>query len=622
MGIMSSLRRRAAAVAAAVCAGVLALTGCTAFNNSDDGTADGNGTSATTQTFQPSGGKPTATLSIASGSENKEVAVAIQKAADQSNVAVTMHYMGSLEIMNALKAGGQDHDAVWPASSMWISMGDTKHIVKDAASTSTTPIVFGIAKSKAVKLGWADDTGAAKPVSTADILAAVSDGKLTFSMTSATVIDSALNVYQTALRKPSWTIWVVDYSGSMSGEGKNGVVKGLNAALDPDQAKKSYIEPASGDVNILIPFETEAHRPVKATGTSTSDLLHEADATDASGGTDIYEGLLSALDELPSESEASQYTTAIVLMTDGRSNSDHQDEFESAYKSRGRDLPIFSIMFGDADPSQLKSLATLSNAKVFDGRRRPRRRLPPSQGLQLMLQVICGFVVGLLLAGLGFGLVGGGVPGLIVAVVLAALGYIAASTLTEPERRIGKMLVSALPNGQKTADTIDAANARLNSIAMLTKQVRDPAVKAEANDFIAATKDLVQYVTRDTSAYPTLRHYITVYGEQTEKLLRSYVDVESSGARDQIATARIETIEALQVLEQAAAGELSRAVSAKTLGITADSDAIQRLARMDGYDDVAPSPVLSSAADEGRHAPSQTPSGGPAHQSDQKTDAQ
>lgn len=622
MGIMSSLRRRAAAVAAAACAGVLALTGCTAFNNSDDGTADGNGTSATTQTFQPSGGKPTATLSIASGSENKEVAVAIQKAADQSNVAVTMHYMGSLEIMNALKAGGQDHDAVWPASSMWISMGDTKHIVKDAASTSTTPIVFGIAKSKAVKLGWADDTGAAKPVSTADILAAVSDGKLTFSMTSATVIDSALNVYQTALRKPSWTIWVVDYSGSMSGEGKNGVVKGLNAALDPDQAKKSYIEPASGDVNILIPFETEAHRPVKATGTSTSDLLHEADATDASGGTDIYEGLLSALDELPSESEASQYTTAIVLMTDGRSNSDHQDEFESAYKSRGRDLPIFSIMFGDADPSQLKSLATLSNAKVFDGRRRPRRRLPPSQGLQLMLQVICGFVVGLLLAGLGFGLVGGGVPGLIVAVVLAALGYIAASTLTEPERRIGKMLVSALPNGQKTADTIDAANARLNSIAMLTKQVRDPAVKAEANDFIAATKDLVQYVTRDTSAYPTLRHYITVYGEQTEKLLRSYVDVESSGARDQIATARIETIEALQVLEQAAAGELSRAVSAKTLGITADSDAIQRLARMDGYDDVAPSPVPSSAADEGRHAPSQTPSGGPAHQSDQKTDAQ
>lgn len=201
-----------------------------------------------------------------------------------------------------------------------------------------------------------------------------------------------------------------------------------------------------------------------------------------------------------------------------------------------------------------------------------------------MLQVICGFVAGLLFAGLGFWLAGGGVVGLVVAVVLAALGYVAASTLTEPERRIGKMLASALPNGQKAADAIDAANARLNNINMLTRQVHDPVVRKEANDFVVATQDLVKYVTRDPSAYQTLRHYITVYGEQTEKLLRSYVDVESSGAHDQIAKARQETIEALQVLEQTAAGELSRAVSSKTLGIAADSDAIQRLARMDGYD--------------------------------------
>lgn len=242
-----------------------------------------------------------------------------------------------------------------------------------------------------------------------------------------------------------------------------------------------------------------------------------------------------------------------------------------------------------------------------------------------MLQVICGFIAGLLLAGLGFGLAGGGAPGLIVAIVLAALGYIAASTLTEPERRIGKMLASALPNGQKAADAIDSANARLSSIALFARQVRDPAVKAEADDFIAATRDLVQYVARDTSAYPTLRHYITVYGEQTEQLLRSYVDVESSGACDQIAKASTETIEALQVLEQTAAGELSRAVSAKTLGIAADSDAIQRLARMDGYDygNAAP-PSDRGALDHGsgRPAPSQAPSDGSPSQPDQKTDTQ
>ncbi|MBT1174294.1 VWA domain-containing protein [Bifidobacterium sp. LC6] len=549
MGNVSSLRRRAAAVAAMVCAAALTLTGCSftmpGSSKSDEGISDTN-----VQTFTPSGGKSTATLSIASGSENKEVATAIQKAADESNVTITMHYMGSLDIMNELKSGGENYDAVWPASSMWISMGDTKHIVKDATSTSTTPIVFGIAKSKAIKLGWSDSSGKTKPVSTADILSAVSDGDLKFSMTSATqsnsgasaylafmtalrggdqplseqdldnaelkdsvakllsgvdrssgssdwlkdmvvakpdrfdsmvnyeslviqadkaltkaghdplvavypsdgiavsdsplgyvdrgqklkdafdsfakalssrdskleferagrrtglggsltyasdtqvqqafraewgintdasmlktiplptasVINSALNVYQTVLRKPSWTVWVVDYSGSMYGEGKDGVVKGLNAALDQKKAKAAYIEPADGDVNILIPFESEAHEPIQANGTDTAELLNDAEVTEANGGTDIYAGLESALNELPSESEASKYTTAIVLMTDGRSTTDNKRAFESDYKRNGSDVPVFSIMFGDADPSQLKALASLSNAKVFDGR--------------------------------------------------------------------------------------------------------------------------------------------------------------------------------------------------------------------------------------------------------------
>ena len=32
------------------------------------------------------------------------------------------------------------------------------------------------------------------------------------------------------------------------------------------------------------------------------------------------------------------------------------------------DVPVFSIMFGSADPTQLESLAELTHARVFDGR--------------------------------------------------------------------------------------------------------------------------------------------------------------------------------------------------------------------------------------------------------------
>ncbi|KAB7789879.1 substrate-binding and vWA domain-containing protein [Bifidobacterium leontopitheci] len=543
-----TLRTRLMAATAALTAAVMLLAGCSSGGNGgDDGTTTTDPSKS--QTFTPKNGGSSDTLKIASGSENREVAAAIQQAADESGVTVQLDYMGSLDIMQSLKRGGDQYDAVWPASSMWISMGDTQHIVKDEQSTSTTPIVFGIAKQKAVKLGWADASGKTKPVSTADLIKAVQSGDLTFSMTSATqsnsgasaylafltalsgknealtaadlddsalqqnmktllsgvnrssgssdwlkdmvvkdsgrfdsmvnyeslviaadkeltaagkdpllavypsdgiavsdsplgyvdrgqklddafakfqkalsskaskrlfeqagrrtglggalayatdakvkesfraewgittgsdslkaiampsatVITKALDVYQRNLRKPSWTVWVVDYSGSMYGEGKDGVVGGLKAALDPRKAAQSMIEPGSNDVNILIPFNSNAMDAIKAQGTDTASLIDQARTLDPSGGTNIYDGLVQALYNMPSD--PSLYTTAIVLMTDGQSSTQDKTKFTNIYQQNTFQPPVFSIMFAEADPTQLNDLAELSNAKVFDGRK-------------------------------------------------------------------------------------------------------------------------------------------------------------------------------------------------------------------------------------------------------------
>jgi Ca-activated chloride channel family protein len=57
-------------------------------------------------------------------------------------------------------------------------------------------------------------------------------------------------------------------------------------------------------------------------------------------------------------------------MTDGEST-DRFDEFSRLYKTSGMeslDVPVFSIMFGDANQTQLDSLASLTRARVFDGK--------------------------------------------------------------------------------------------------------------------------------------------------------------------------------------------------------------------------------------------------------------
>ena len=55
-------------------------------------------------------------------------------------------------------------------------------------------------------------------------------------------------------------------------------------------------------------------------------------------------------------------------MTDGASNYNRLYELTKLYKQIGKDIPIFSIMFGDAEEDQLQDIADLTNAKIFDGK--------------------------------------------------------------------------------------------------------------------------------------------------------------------------------------------------------------------------------------------------------------
>ena len=89
------------------------------------------------------------TLKIVSGSENKILEPILNQFSKEKKINIVIDYKGSLDIMRLLEADVVEYDAVWPASSLWISVGDSRHRVKHMQSTSITPIVFGIRHSLA-----------------------------------------------------------------------------------------------------------------------------------------------------------------------------------------------------------------------------------------------------------------------------------------------------------------------------------------------------------------------------------------------------------------------------------------------------------------------------------------
>ena len=187
-------------------------------------------------------------------------------------------------------------------------------------------------------------------------------------MPSTDVLMEGLNLYQTEFRKPSLTVYCLDYSGSMEGTGREQMVEAMSQILIQENAEKNLLQASAHEVNILIPFEGYPRDVYAAVGNGSEleALYTQVEAETATGGTDIYSAATEGLRQLGNY-DLSQYTPAIILLTDGVSDGSI-DAFQTAYEAFGADVPVFSIMFGSADPTQLEELAELTHARVFDGR--------------------------------------------------------------------------------------------------------------------------------------------------------------------------------------------------------------------------------------------------------------
>ena len=182
---------------------------------------------------------------------------------------------------------------------------------------------------------------------------------------SMDVIKEALLLYQTRLKKPVHVVFCLDYSGSMFGEG----IHDLKEAMDyifSDKANANMIQFTELDKIDVIAFGSHVNNPWSARGNDTKELINKINNYELDGATSLFPAAEKALDLLKNESN--EYNTSVIVMTDGEGNVGTYQSLENKYKSLGKEIPIYSITFGDASQEQLLKMSTLSNGKVFDGR--------------------------------------------------------------------------------------------------------------------------------------------------------------------------------------------------------------------------------------------------------------
>jgi Ca-activated chloride channel family protein len=184
---------------------------------------------------------------------------------------------------------------------------------------------------------------------------------------SRSVADGLLDSYENELRRPSRTVYVLDTSGSMEGDRLEGLKKALtDLTSDFRDREEVTLMPFGSEVksvrtHVVLPKDPE---------TGLDAIRKDTQALSADGDTAIYTSLEKAYEHLSADRDT---FTSIVLMTDGENTAgagpDEFEDFHDGLTGAQRDVPVFPILFGDSDRSELEHIADLTGGRLFDAQK-------------------------------------------------------------------------------------------------------------------------------------------------------------------------------------------------------------------------------------------------------------
>jgi len=209
--------------------------------------------------------------------------------------------------------------------------------------------------------------------------------------------DGLIAAYLNEFRTPIASTFVLDTSGSMQGGGRRQqlvqaihYIAGADASLTGRIAKltnreriwlQPFAEAPYGLVGFDVPASSSTAKGVAEQADSEAkqkvlaDVRNFADALEMKGGTALYDAVYVSLQNMLKErAKNPRYQYSVVAFTDGENNKGRSlEQFKRDYAALPEDvrgIPVFWVLFGEANEGALKELAKLTGGQVFDARKR------------------------------------------------------------------------------------------------------------------------------------------------------------------------------------------------------------------------------------------------------------
>ena len=208
--------------------------------------------------------------------------------------------------------------------------------------------------------------------------------------------DGLIAAYLNEFRMPIASTFVLDVSGSMNGPRRTQLVEamayiaGADASLtgriaklnnrervwlqtfsDVPHARKGFEIPAGNPAAKGVQEQADSDAKQKV----LADVRDFADKLQMTGGTALYDAVYVSLRHMLDErSKRPGYQYSVIAFTDGENNKGRTlADFKRDYAALPEDvkaIPVFWVLFGEANETALKELAALTGGAVFDARKR------------------------------------------------------------------------------------------------------------------------------------------------------------------------------------------------------------------------------------------------------------
>jgi Ca-activated chloride channel family protein len=196
------------------------------------------------------------------------------------------------------------------------------------------------------------------------------------------VVNKILDEYENTYRRPADSTFVVDVSGSMDGDRIDALKAALNGLTGADSSLSGRFSHFHSRENITIdafngetlpPVSWELGKEEAANQQVLKTIAAYAAGLHATGGTAIFSAVQkNYLDALARQARQPDRVYSIVLMTDGENtNGINMEAFQQWFQTLPADqrhIHIFTVLFGEAKPAELQTLADLTGGRVFDGK--------------------------------------------------------------------------------------------------------------------------------------------------------------------------------------------------------------------------------------------------------------